>query len=57
MNTSSFVSVAVPHVASSIFNKFILFYSIACIIVDWVHVPMIVTMGASGACWRQADLL
>jgi hypothetical protein len=38
-------------------QKFILFYSIACIIVDWVRVPVIVTMGANGAYWRQAGLL
>jgi cellulose synthase/poly-beta-1,6-N-acetylglucosamine synthase-like glycosyltransferase len=38
-------------------QKFILFYSIACIIVDWVRVPVIVTMGANGDYWRQAGLL
>jgi cellulose synthase/poly-beta-1,6-N-acetylglucosamine synthase-like glycosyltransferase len=38
-------------------QKFILFYSIACIIVDWVRIPVIVTMGANGAYWRQAGLL
>ncbi|KAK1047283.1 hypothetical protein LTR74_017794 [Friedmanniomyces endolithicus] len=38
-------------------QKFILFYSIACVIVDWVRVPVIVTMGANGAYWRQAGLL
>lgn len=29
----------------------------ACIIVDWVRIPVIVTMGANGAYWRQAGLL
>lgn len=38
-------------------RKFILFYSVACIIVDWVRIPVIVTMGANGAYWRQAGLL
>ncbi|KAK0953130.1 hypothetical protein LTR91_024005 [Friedmanniomyces endolithicus] len=38
-------------------QKFILFYSIACVIVDWVRVPVLVTMGANGAYWRQAGLL
>jgi cellulose synthase/poly-beta-1,6-N-acetylglucosamine synthase-like glycosyltransferase len=38
-------------------QKFILFYSVACIIVDWVRIPVIVTMGANGAYWRQAGLL
>lgn len=38
-------------------QKFILFYSVACIIVDWVRVPVIVTMGANGDYWRQAGLL
>jgi hypothetical protein len=38
-------------------QKFILFYSIACIIVDWVRVPVIVTMGTNGDYWRQAGLL
>jgi len=38
-------------------QKFILSYSIACVIVDWVRVPVIVTMGANGAYWRQAGLL
>jgi hypothetical protein len=38
-------------------QKFILFYSIACIIVDWVRVPVIITMGTNGAYWRQAGLL
>lgn len=38
-------------------QKFILFYSVACIIVDWVRVPVIVTMGTNGDYWRQAGLL
>ncbi|KAK0341989.1 hypothetical protein LTR91_026885 [Friedmanniomyces endolithicus] len=38
-------------------QKLILFYSIACIIVDWVRIPVIVTMGANGAYWRQAGSL
>lgn len=38
-------------------QKFVHFYSIACIIVDWVRVPVLVTMGANGAYWRQAGLL
>ena len=38
-------------------QKFVHFYSIACIIVDWVRVPVLVTMGGNGAYWRQAGLL
>jgi hypothetical protein len=38
-------------------QKFVHFYSIACIIVDWVRVPVLVTMGSNGAYWRQAGLL
>jgi cellulose synthase/poly-beta-1,6-N-acetylglucosamine synthase-like glycosyltransferase len=38
-------------------QKFVHFYSIACIIVDWVRVPVLVTMGGNGAYWRQGGLL
>ncbi|KAF2633588.1 glycosyltransferase family 2 protein [Macroventuria anomochaeta] len=38
-------------------QKFVHFYSIACIIVDWVRVPVLVTMGGNGIYWRQAGLL
>lgn len=38
-------------------QKSVHFYSIACIVVDWVRIPVIVTMGSDGAYWRQADLL
>lgn len=40
-----------------LWQKFVHFYSIACIIVDWVRVPVLVTMGGNGAYWRQAGLL
>ncbi|KAJ4355216.1 hypothetical protein N0V95_003111 [Ascochyta clinopodiicola] len=38
-------------------QKFVHFYSIACIVVDWVRIPVLVTMGSNGAYWRQAGLL
>ncbi|KAJ4993098.1 hypothetical protein SVAN01_01450 [Stagonosporopsis vannaccii] len=38
-------------------QKFVHFYSIACIVVDWVRIPVLVTMGGNGAYWRQAGLL
>jgi len=38
-------------------QKFVHFYSIACIIVDWVRIPVLVTMGGNGVYWRQAGLL
>jgi len=38
-------------------QKFILIYSIACIIVDWVRIPVFATMFLSGDFWRQAMLL
>jgi hypothetical protein len=38
-------------------QKFVHFYSLACIVVDWVRIPVLVTMGTNGAYWRQAGLL
>jgi hypothetical protein len=38
-------------------QKFVHFYSLACIVVDWVRVPVLATMGANGKYWRQAGLL
>lgn len=38
-------------------QKFLLLYSIASIIVDWVRVPVLVTMGGNIAYWRTALLL
>ncbi|KAF9696990.1 hypothetical protein EKO04_004997 [Ascochyta lentis] len=31
-----------------VWQKFVHFYSIACIIVDWVRIPVLVTMGSNG---------
>jgi hypothetical protein len=42
---------------SILWQKFVHFYSIACIVLDWVRVPVVVTMGANGAYWRQAGAL
>ncbi|KIW01793.1 uncharacterized protein PV09_06965 [Verruconis gallopava] len=38
-------------------QKFVYIYSIACIVIDWIRVPVIVTMGTNGNYWRQAGLL
>jgi hypothetical protein len=42
---------------SILWQKFVHFYSIACIVLDWVRVPVVVTMGTNGAYWRQAGAL
>lgn len=38
-------------------QKFILIYSIACILVDWIRIPVFATMFLNGDFWRQAMLL
>ncbi|RDL32594.1 uncharacterized protein BP5553_09050 [Venustampulla echinocandica] len=38
-------------------QKFIHCYAIATVVVDWVRVPVLVTMGSNLAFWRQALLL
>lgn len=38
-------------------QKFIHLYSIAGIIVDWVRIPVLITMGGNRHYWRQAGLL
>jgi cellulose synthase/poly-beta-1,6-N-acetylglucosamine synthase-like glycosyltransferase len=38
-------------------QKLVYVYSIACIVIDWVRIPVLVTMGGNGAYWRQAGLL
>ncbi|KAL6404378.1 hypothetical protein AUP68_13770 [Ilyonectria robusta] len=38
-------------------QKFVMLYSVASIIIDWVRVPIFVTMGSDASFWRTAVLL